>query len=52
MMIFPSLVVQCLLGLIMFGGEFLTSFFPEAGLQERMKEHGKDPLWKIKYEEH
>ena len=37
----------------MFGGELnLTSFFPEAGVQERMKEHGKDPLWKIKYEEH
>ena len=36
----------------MFGGEFLTSFFQEAGVQERMKEHGKDPLWKIKYEEH
>ncbi|CAH3159824.1 unnamed protein product, partial [Porites evermanni] len=39
-------------GLIMFGGKFLTSFFPEAGVQERMKEHGKDPLWKIKYEQH
>ena len=52
MMIFPCLVLQCLLGLIMFGGEFLTSFFPEAGVQERMKEHGKDPLWKIKYEKH
>ena len=52
MMIFPCLVLQCLLGLIMFGGEFLTSFVPEAGVQERMKEHGKDPLWKIKYEEH
>ena len=52
MMIFPCLVVQCLLGLIMFGGEFLTSFVPEAGVQERMKEHGKDPLWKIKYEQH
>ena len=51
-MIFPCLVVQCPLGLIMFGGEFLTSFVPEAGVQERMKEHGKDPLWKIKYEEH
>ena len=53
MMIFPCLVVQCPLGLIMFGGELnLTSFFPEAGVQERMKEHGKDPLWKIKYAEH
>ena len=52
MMISPCLVVQCLLGLIMFGGEFLTSFFPEAGVQERMKEHGKDSLWKIKYAEH
>ena len=51
-MIFPCLVLQCLLGLIMFGGEFLTSFFQEVGVQERMKEHGKDPLWKIKYEEH
>ena len=51
MMIFPCLVVQCLLGLIIFGGEFLTSFVPEAGVQERMKEHGKDPLWKIKYEQ-
>ena len=36
----------------MFGGEFLTSFVPEAGVQERMKEPGKDPLWKIKYEQH
>ena len=44
--------MQCPLGLIMFGGEFLTSFFQEAGVQERMKEHGKDPLWKIKYEQH
>ena len=53
MMIFPCLVVQCLLGLIMFGGELnLTSFVPEAGVQERMKEHGRDPLWKIKYAEH
>ena len=25
--------------------------FQEAGVQERMKEHGKDPLWKIKYEQ-
>ena len=49
MMIFPCLVVQCLSGLIMSGGEFLTSFAPEVGVQERMKEHGKDPLWKIKY---
>ena len=39
MMIFPCLVVQCLLGLIMFGGEFLISFVPEAGVQARMKEH-------------
>ena len=53
MMIFPCLVLQCLLGLIMFGGELnLTSFFPEAGVQQRLKEHGKDPLWKIKYEQH
>ena len=52
MMIFPCRVLQCLLGLIIFGGEFLTSFFQEAGVQERMKEHGKDPLWKIKYEQH
>ena len=52
MMIFPCLVVQCLLDLIMFGGEFLISFVPEAGVQERMKEHGKDPQWKIKYEQH
>ena len=51
-MIFPCLVLQCLLGLIMFGGEFLTSFFQEVGVQERMKEHGKDPQWKIKYEQH
>lgn len=36
----------------MFGGEFLTSFVPEVGVQERMLEHGKDPLWKIKYELH
>ena len=53
MMIFPCLVVQCLLGLIMFGRELnLTSFVPEVGVQECMKEHGKDPLWKIKYAEH
>ena len=53
-MIFPCLVVQCPLGLIMFGGEFLTTFFPEVGVQECMKEHGKDPLWNIKtyYEQH
>ena len=51
-MIFPRLVVQCLLGLNMFGGEFLISFVPEVGVQERMKQHGKDPLWKIKYEQH
>ena len=38
-----------LIGLIMFGGELLTSFVPEVGVQERMREHGKDPLWKIKY---
>jgi len=35
----------------MFGGEFLTSFVPEVGVQEQMREHGKDPLWKIKYEQ-
>ena len=52
MMIFPCLVVRCLLGLIMFEGELLTSFFPKVGVQERMKEHGKDTLWKIKYEQH
>ena len=52
MMIFPCLV-QCLLVLIMFGRELnLTSFVPEVGVQECMKEHGKDPLWKIKYAEH
>ena len=39
------------IGLIMFGGELLTSFVPEVGVQERMREHGKDPLWKIKYAE-
>ncbi|CAH3156411.1 unnamed protein product, partial [Porites lobata] len=39
--------------LIMFGRELnLTSFVPEVGVQECMKEHGKDPLWKIKYAEH
>ena len=52
MMIFPCLVVQCLLGLIMSGREFLTSFVPEVGVQERIKEHGKDALWKIKCEQH
>ena len=37
----------------MFGRELnLTSFVPEVGVQECMKEHGKDPLWKIKYAEH
>ena len=37
----------------MFGVELnLTSFVPEAGVQEHRKEHGKDPLWKIKYEQH
>ena len=41
MMIFPCLVLQCLLGLIMFGGEFLTSFVQEAGVQERMKNMGE-----------
>lgn len=35
-------------GLLMFGGESLTSFVPEVGVQETMKEHGKDPLWKIR----
>lgn len=33
----------------MFGGEALTSFVPEVGVQETMKEHGKDPLWKIRW---
>ena len=33
-------------------GVFDKFFFPEAGDQECMKEHGKDPLWKIKYEQH
>ena len=36
----------------MFGGEVLTSFVLEVGVQECMKEHGKDPQWKIKYEQH
>ena len=37
----------------MFGRELnLTSFVPEVRVQECMKEHGKDPLWKIKYAEH
>ena len=36
----------------MSGGKFLTSFVPEAGVQERMKEHGKDPPLKIKYEQY
>lgn len=44
------LILHLSLGLIMFGGEFLTSFVPEVGVQEQMREHGKDPLWKIKYE--
>lgn len=44
-----SVVFLVFLGLIMFGGELLTSFVPEVGVQERMREHGKDPLWKIKY---
>ena len=46
-----SVVFLVFLGLIMFGGELLTSFVPEVGVQERMREHGKDPLWKIKYAE-
>ena len=40
----------------MFGGEFLTSFFQEAGVQERMKEHvmgkihyGKSSMNNISY---
>ena len=44
-----SVAFLVFLGLIMFGGELLTSFVPEVGVQERMREHGKDPLWKIKY---
>lgn len=47
---FGSMADDGFYSLIMFGGEFLTSFVPEVGVQERMKEHGKDPkLWKIKY---
>lgn len=46
---FGSMADDGFYSLIMFGGEFLTSFVPEVGVQERMREHGKDPLWKIKY---
>lgn len=46
---FGSMADDGFYSLIMFGGEFLTSFVPEVGIQERMREHGKDPLWKIKY---
>ena len=33
----------------MFGGERLTSFVPELGIQESMTEHGSVPLRKIRY---
>ncbi|RMX52814.1 hypothetical protein pdam_00012212, partial [Pocillopora damicornis] len=46
---FGSMADDGFYSLIMFGGELLTSFVPEVGVQERMREHGKDPLWKIKY---
>lgn len=35
--------------LVMFGGENLTSFVPDVGIQESMTEHGNVPLWKIRY---
>ena len=49
LLLVPFLVLSLIAGLIMFGGEALTSFVPEVGVQETMKEHGKDPLWKIRW---
>jgi hypothetical protein len=33
----------------MFGGDRLSSYVPDVGVQETMTEHGDVPLWKIKY---
>ena len=33
----------------MFGGDHLSSYVPDVGVQETMTEHGDVPLWKIKY---
>ena len=49
---FPVLFCNVFYVSLCLEGSFWQVFFPEAGVQERMKEHGKDPLWKIKYEEH
>ena len=36
-------------GVVMFGGDHLSSYVPDVGVQESMNEHGDAPLWKIKY---
>ncbi|EDO44378.1 predicted protein [Nematostella vectensis] len=46
---FGSMADDGFYSLIMYGGEQLVSYVPEVGVQEHMKEHGSDPLWKIRY---
>ncbi|CAB0041761.1 unnamed protein product, partial [Trichogramma brassicae] len=39
----------CLQGLIMSGGDVVSAYVPETGIQEVLKEHKDSPVWKLRY---
>lgn len=35
-------------GLILSGGDMVSAYVPESGIQEHLKEHKDFPVWKLK----
>lgn len=33
----------------MVGGEIISGYIPDVGIQERLREHGNVPIWKLRY---
>ncbi|KAF8785909.1 uncharacterized protein LOC129959462 isoform X2 [Argiope bruennichi] len=36
-------------GLLMVGGDVVSGYIPDVGIQERLNEHGNLPIWKLRY---
>jgi hypothetical protein len=36
------------LGLIMSGGEMISAYVPDCGIQELLKDHKEMPVWKLR----
>lgn len=33
----------------MVGGEIISGYIPDVGIQERLREHGNVPIWKLRF---